>query len=155
MENMHTDVRVKRVQDFKGYNKTIKYLAITGSKSGNDGSSGLRARCWMHWNVWFEHKKLGYYFITRKRKRMVTSLDGIKVALKKKNMWIKLYMYPTWLPGKLFVEQGWKFCYIWVPLWPAHPHHLSKGKRDYLLIKIRSPRNYWYISIEQLIVQSV
>ena len=45
MENMHTDVRVKRVQDLKGYNKTIKYLAITGSNSGNDGSSGLRARC--------------------------------------------------------------------------------------------------------------
>ena len=45
MENMHTDVRVKRVKDFKGYNKTIKYLAITGSKSGNDESSGLRARC--------------------------------------------------------------------------------------------------------------
>ena len=45
MENTYTDIKVKRVRDFKGYNKTIKYLAITGSKSGNDGSSGLRARC--------------------------------------------------------------------------------------------------------------
>ena len=45
MENIYTDVRVKRVQDLKGYNKIIKYLAITGSKSGNDGSSGLSARC--------------------------------------------------------------------------------------------------------------
>jgi len=28
------------------------YLAITGSKSGKDWSSGLRARCWMHWKQW-------------------------------------------------------------------------------------------------------
>ena len=38
---------------------------------------------------------------------MVTSLDGINVSSdKKKHVNQTIQMYPTRLPGKLFVEQG-------------------------------------------------
>ena len=37
---------------------------------------------------------------------MVTSLDGINVVIKKKHVNQTIQMYPTRLPGKLFVEQG-------------------------------------------------
>ena len=54
--------------------------------------------------IWTQEIRLLFHNKEEEKNANITRWD--KSSLKKKNMWIKLYMYPTRLPGKLFVEQG-------------------------------------------------
>ena len=59
--------------------------------------------------IWTQEIRLLFHNKEEEKNGNITRWDKCS---DKKNIWNKLYMYPPRLPGKLFVEQGWKFCYI-------------------------------------------